>query len=82
MRGDFSSEVSEGCRNGGDGFVGQFEVGEARRSNRHWPDDVKARIVAKTFKPGATVAAVTRRHDGQPHHHLLEWRSRAGGSSV
>ncbi|WP_198019401.1 MULTISPECIES: transposase [Paracoccus] len=43
---------------------------------------MKARIVAKTFKPGATVAAVTRRHDGQPHHHLLEWRSRAGGSSV
>lgn len=61
---------------GGAGFVGRCEVVEARRSNRRWPDDVKARIVAETFQPGATVAAVARRHDMQPHH-LLEWRSRA-----
>lgn len=61
---------------GGDGFVGRCEVLEARRSNRRWPDDVKARIVAETFQPGATVAAVARRHDMQPHH-LSEWRSRA-----
>lgn len=60
----------------GDGFVGRCEVVEARRSNRRWPDDVKARIVAETFQPGATVAAVARRHDMQPHH-LSEWRSRA-----
>ena len=59
-----------------DGFVGRCEVVEARRSNRRWPDDVKARIVAETFQPGATVAAVARRHDMQPHH-LSEWRSRA-----
>lgn len=55
------------------GFVGRCEVVEARRSNRRWPDAVKARIVAETFQPGATVA---RRHDMQPHH-LSEWRSRA-----
>lgn len=60
----------------GDGFVGRCEVVEARRSNRRWPDDVKARIVAETFQPGATVASVARRHDMQPHH-LSEWRSRA-----
>ena len=61
---------------GDDGFVGRCEVVEARRSNRRWPDAVKARIVAETFQPGATVAAVARRHDMQPHH-LSEWRSRA-----
>ena len=61
---------------GEDGFVGRCEVVEARRSNRRWPDAVKARIVAETFQPGATVAAVARRHDMQPHH-LSEWRSRA-----
>ena len=61
---------------GEDGFVGRCEVVEARRSNRRWPDAVKARIVVETFQPGATVAAVARRHDMQPHH-LSEWRSRA-----
>lgn len=61
---------------GVDGFVGRCEVVEARRSNRRWPDAVKARIVAETFEPGATVAAVARRYDMQPHH-LSEWRSRA-----
>lgn len=60
----------------GDGFVGRCEIVEARRRNRRWPDDVKARIVAETFQPGATVAAVARRHDLQAHH-LSEWRSRA-----
>lgn len=60
----------------GDGFVGRCEIVEARRRNRRWPDDVKARIVAETFQPGATVAAVARRHDMQAHH-LSEWRSRA-----
>ena len=60
----------------GEGFVGRCAVVEARRSNRRWPDAVKARIVAETFQPGATVAAVARRHDMQPHH-LSEWRSRA-----
>ena len=60
----------------GDGFFGRCEVVGARRSNRRWPDAVKARIVAESFQPGATVAAVARRHDMQPHH-LSEWRSRA-----
>jgi len=78
LSGDFSSEVSEGAgmTDGGDGFVGRCEVVEARRRNRRWPADVKARIVAESLQPGVRVADVARRHDMQPHH-LSEWRSRA-----
>jgi hypothetical protein len=35
-------------------------VGGGRRRNRKWPDDVKARIVAETLRPGISVAAVPR----------------------
>lgn len=43
---------------GGDGFVGRCEVVEPRRGNRRWPDDLKARIVAESFQPGARVVDV------------------------
>jgi transposase len=62
---------------GGDGFVGRCEVVDPRpRCKRRWPDEVKARIVAKGFRPGVRVADVAARHDILPHH-LSDWRRRA-----
>ena len=46
------------------------------RRNRKWPDAVKARIVAETLRPGATVASVARAH-GVKANHLSAWRTLA-----
>ena len=50
----------------GSGLVGRLEILEPRRGNRRWPDDVKARIVAENFQPGARIVAVARCHDIVP----------------
>lgn len=60
----------------GEGFVGRFEVVEARRGNRRWPNDLKARIVAESLQPGARVVDVARRHDVIAHQ-LSDWRRQA-----
>jgi transposase len=51
-------------------------VGGRSRRNRKWPDEVKARIVAETLKPGVTVHDVARRH-GVPANHVSSWRTLA-----
>ena len=58
---------------GGDGCVDRCEVVEPWRGNRRWPDDLKARIVAESFQPGARAVDVARRH-GLVAHQLSDWR--------
>ena len=51
----------------------RLEVLQGPTGRRRWPDEVKARIVAETFAPGARVADVARRHGLRPQH-LSTWR--------
>src|SRR6201984_1846806 len=51
-----------------------IQVGAGRR--RRWSDEVKGRIVAESYAPGAVVSEVARRHDITPQH-LFVWRKAA-----
>ena len=42
--------------------------GGRRRRNRQWPDEVKARIVAETLRPGATVGEIAERYGLKANH--------------
>lgn len=61
---------------GGEGFGGRIDIVRQTRGYRRWPDELKARIVAESFQPGAQVGEVARRHDVLPHQ-LSTWRSAA-----
>ncbi|MHA6297920.1 IS66-like element accessory protein TnpA [Devosia sp. CAU 1758] len=50
--------------------------GGRRRRNRQWPDEEKARIVAETLRPGASVGEVAERH-GLKANHVSSWRTLA-----
>jgi len=61
---------------GGDGFMGRCEIVEPRRRNRQWPAEVKAKIVAVSYQPGARVVDMARKYDLLPHR-LSDWRRHA-----
>ena len=53
--------------------LSKVEVLPVRGGRRRWPDDVKARIVAETLEPGATVRSVARKYDVHSNQ-LTGWR--------
>lgn len=53
--------------------VRRFEVFTGAGRRRDWSAEDKARIVAESFEPGATVSAVARRHALSPQQ-LFTWR--------
>lgn len=61
---------------GGDGFEGRIAVVQRTRGYRKWPEEVKARIVAESFRSGVRVVDVARRH-GVLAHQLSDWRRHA-----
>lgn len=61
---------------GGDGFEGRIAVVQRTRGYRKWPEEVKARIVAESFRAGVRVVDVARRH-GVLAHQLSDWRRQA-----
>jgi transposase len=56
--------------------VSRIEVLDGPTGRRRWPDDLKARIVAESFQPGARVCDVAAKY-GLIARHLSEWRSLA-----
>ena len=58
------------------GSVTRMEVLEGPTGRRPCPDDVKARIVAESFDPGARVCDVAQRQGLAPQH-LSSWRGLA-----
>lgn len=51
------------------------------RSHRVWSADLKARIIEKTFAPGANVSAIARSHDLAPSP-LFAWRHKTLASGM
>jgi transposase len=56
--------------------VSRIEVLDGPTGRRRWPDDLKARIVAESFQPGARVCEVAAKY-GLIARHLSGWRAQA-----
>jgi len=54
--------------------VSRIEVLDGPTGRRRWPDDLKARIVAESFQPGARVCDVAAKY-GLIARHLSGWRA-------
>lgn len=55
------------------GFAGRLEVVRGPSGRQRWPDDIKARVVADSFRRGARVADVARAH-GATRGQVYQWR--------
>ena len=60
----------------GSSGVSRIEVLDGPTGRRRWPDDLKARIVAESFQPGARVCDVAAKY-GLIARHLSGWRAQA-----
>jgi transposase len=57
-------------------FAGRLEVHEGATGRQSWPEEVKGRIVWESFRPGARVCDVARRHGISPQQ-VTTWRRAA-----
>ena len=60
----------------GDGCGGRIDVVAGPTGRRRWPEHVKASIVLETYRDGASVADIARKHDISPPQ-LHAWRRAA-----
>jgi transposase-like protein len=56
--------------------VSRIEILDGATGRRRWPDDLKVRIVAESFQPGARVCDVAAKY-GLIARHLSGWRGQA-----
>ena len=56
--------------------VSRIEILDGPTGRRRWPDNLKARIVAESFQPGAQVCDVAAKY-GLIARHLSGWRGQA-----